>query len=556
MKKNTWAYLVITFIIATLFMSCNKMEQYPKGIEHVIVIGVDGMSPDGIKKANTPFMDSLIANGSVKWKVRTVLTTASSQNWASMIMGAGPEQHGIIDNDWEINDHTLPPIVQEKDGRFPTIFSVLRSAKPEAEMGTVYNWGGFGRLFQKDALNYDKTFGTADSTTADFISYIKNKKPLLGFLHLDHVDHAGHHDGHGSPQYYESVSKADSLIGKVLNAIKEAGIAENTLVIITADHGGIGRGHGGATSEEAEIAMILSGKEIKKGSIIQQEVYTYDLAATIAFALKVEPPYAWIGRPIKPAFEGFEEPKNLFLGYQEIEAPIIFPEKVLNSPAGGLFVGIKPTVKMSTPATNATIRYTLDGSDPDSISAAYKIPFELDQTSVVKARSFADGAVPSQIATAYFRVLPVNNENGVKVTVYQSGKLEKVPNFEKLKKIISYTSLEITSDVDKINKIVGGEGKPFAMKFEGSLLIDTPGKYTFFTRSDDGSLLFIDGKKVVDNDGSHSVVEKKGSIQLAAGKHRIEVHLINDEGGFWLDTYYKGPGTPKQILPANKLFLK
>ncbi|HRP32566.1 MAG TPA: alkaline phosphatase [Agriterribacter sp.] len=309
MKKS-----FLFFCVMFVFISCNRAqlpEKYPTGIEHVIVIGVDGMSPDGIRNAATPVMDRMISDGAIKWKVRTVLTTASSQNWASMIMGAGPEQHGIIDNDWERDNHTLPPIIAGKEGIFPTIFQLIREQKPGVEIGAVYHWRGFGRLFEKTAVNYDKNFSTEDSTSTDFIRYIKTKKPTFGFVHFDHVDHAGHHDGHGTPSYYAAVSKADSLIGEILEGIKEAGIEKTTLVIVTADHGGKGKGHGGPTPEEAEIAMILYGKDVKKGYTIQQQVYTYDLAATIAFAFHLVPPYAWIGRPIKPAFVGFNEPENL-----------------------------------------------------------------------------------------------------------------------------------------------------------------------------------------------------------------------------------------------------
>jgi len=289
-----------------------KQNEKPQGIEHVIVIGVDGLSPDGIKKGKSPVLHKMIENGAVNWQVRTVLTSASSQNWASMIMGAGPEQHGIIDNDWEIDKHTLPPIVQEADGRFPTIFSIFHQANPKAEVGVVYHWDGFGRLFQKNAVDYDKRFGTEDSTATDFIQYIKTKKPALGFVHFDHVDHAGHHGGHGTAEYYQSVAKADSIIGKILDGLKDAGIMDKTLVIVWADHGGVGKGHGGATPQEAEIAGIFYGKDVKKGYTIQQQVYTYDLASTIAFVLGLQQPYAWIGRPVKPAFEGYAEPENLW----------------------------------------------------------------------------------------------------------------------------------------------------------------------------------------------------------------------------------------------------
>ena len=291
-----------------------KAARLPADIEHVIVIGVDGMSPDGLRKAATPVMDDMIAHGAVKWTVRTVLPTSSSQNWASMIMGAGPEQHGITSNAWERNKHTLPPVIAGEEGLFPSIFLVLRQQKPDAEIGAVYHWNGFGRLLEKKALDYDQSFPTEDSATAGFVHYIETKKPTFAFLQLDHVDHAGHEDGHGTPSYYQAVEKADLLIGRILQGIKTAGIEQTTLVIVTADHGGRGKGHGKATPEEAEIAMILYGKGIKQGYEIQQQVYTYDLAATLAFAFHVTPPYAWIGRPIQPAFEGFAEPANLWRG--------------------------------------------------------------------------------------------------------------------------------------------------------------------------------------------------------------------------------------------------
>jgi hypothetical protein len=66
----------------------------------------------------------------------------------------------------------------------------------------------------------------------------------------------------------------------------------------------------------------------------------------------------------------------------------------------------------------------------------------------------------------------------------------------------------------------------------------------------------VDGKQVVDNDGNHGVQEKTGSVDLKAGKHAIKVEYYNNGGGFWLDAFYKGPGVTKQLIPADKLFVK
>jgi hypothetical protein len=551
---KTFGVLALAGLLLSSFTK--DPEKYPPEIEHVIVIGVDGLSPDGIRKAETPVIDKMIKNGSVKWNVRTVLTSASSQNWASMIMGAGPEQHGIINNDWEIDDHTLPPIVHEADGRFPTIFSILRKNKPDAEIGAVYHWDGFGRLFQKNAVNYDRRFSTEDSTASDFIRYIKDKKPTLGFVHFDHVDHAGHHGGHGTPEYYASVAKTDSLVGQILKGIKDAGIEDNTLVIIWADHGGLGKGHGGATPQEAEITGIFYGKGVRKGYEIQQQVYTYDLAASIAFAFHITPPYAWIGRPVKPAFEGFSEPENLWLGEKMISAPVIYPDRKLYVQAGGLYIDKPAQVSMSTEAKNSKIVYTLDGKTPDKNSSVYGKPFSLDKSTVVKAKSIDDKGNASQLATAYFRVVKKDAGNGLVASFYEAKDLKKLPVFSELNNAVTWTSPEFNIDTDKVNGLLKNDNKGFALQFDGFIQIDKAGKYTFSTQSDDGSRLFIDDKKVVDNDGNHGVEEAAGSTTLTEGKHKIRVEYYNNDGGFWLDAFYKGPGLTKQLIPADKLFTK
>ncbi len=540
-----------------LICSCKTVtDDHPKGIEHVIVIGVDGLSPDGLRKAATPVIDDMITNGAVKWNVRTVLTTASSQNWASMIMGAGPEVHGIIDNDWERDNHSLPPIVAGEEGIFPTIFGRIREARPQAEMGAVYNWSGFGRLFEKKAVNYDRTFKTEDSTTADFVNYIREKKPVFGFVHLDHVDHAGHHDGHGTPAYYASVAKTDSLVGEILQAIREAGMEQKTLVIITADHGGIGKGHGGPTPEEGEIAMILYGSGVKKGYTIQQQVYTYDLAATIAFVFDIIPPYAWTGRPVKPAFEGFDEPANLWKGREIITAPTIFPDRELYKQAGGLYISKAAEVSMKANAGGSVIRYTVDGSVPDKNAPEYKEPFMLDSSAVVQAKAFDEKGNESITATAYFRVLHPAPDNGLTVRFYHGNKWKQLPLFTRLPVAKSWNSYEFGFEESQIEPLLQKGNPSFGLVFAGYIQVDEPGEYRFYTQSDDGSNLFINDKKVVDNDGDHGVKEAAGNITLTAGRHPIRVEYFNGGGGYWLDVFYKTPDGPKQLIPAEKLFLK
>jgi hypothetical protein len=501
-------------------------------------------------------MQHLIQTGSVKWNVRTVLPSSSSPNWASMIMGAGTEAHGIIDNDWGRSDYSLPPIVSNDDGIFPTIFGWVRKYRPNAEIGAVYQWGGFGRLFEKSALNFDKNMPNEMATTSEFCNYIVAKKPLLGFMHLDLVDDIGHEFGHGTNEYYRSISKVDSLIGSVLSSIKTAGIEKNTLVIITADHGGVGFGHGGATLEEAEIAMIFNGASIKKGYTIQQQVYTYDLAATIAFALHIVPPYAWTGRPIKSAFLQFNEPVNLFLGKSLISSPKIFPWKYLYQEAGGLYKDSIAIVTIQTMTLIAKTYYTVDGSIPNISSKLYKEPFKIDTTTVITAISIDNNGNVSIPVKGYYRFISTNHKPGVHLQFFNGDSLawNHMPVFQTIQPVNEWNSYEFELNRELVLSKLNTNNSTFGCILNSNIQIDKAGAYTFFLRSDDGSKLYIDNKEIINNDGDHGVIEKNGTALLKIGLHSIKIEYYNGSGGFWLNLLYKGPGVPKQIVPANKLF--
>ncbi len=537
-------------MIALFFGAFLLIQAGSQIAKHVIVIGIDGMSPDGIINANTPVMDEMIKRGSHTMKARAVLPTSSSTNWASMIMGAGPEQHGITSNGWEPDDFILPPVVAGDNLLFPTIFSAIRNQKPEAEIATIYHWTGFGRLFEKDALNYDVTADSEYETTKLIEDYLSSKRPLFLFIQLDHVDGAGHHYGHGTKGYYRSVESADSLIGRIVQSTKDAGIFEETLFLVTSDHGGIGYGHGGETLEEMEIPFILYGKGVKQGHKISHPVYTYDNAATCAFALNIERPYAWIGRPVKSAFEGFESPKILnektFLS-----KPIIYPKKKFYDPAGGLFVDKNANVKIESVDENVEIRYTLDGSNPTKESKLYTGEFELSESAVLIAKTFR-GDEESLIEKAYYRVIESGDGNGVKYNYYkgeEDAKWEYLPAFESMIPVKSGQVYEFRMNV------IDHRESYYAISYDSYLQIDKTGEYKFYTASDDGSILYINGNEVINNDGNHGVIERSGSIELEEGRHKIRVTYYNGYGGAWLDAFYKGPGIAKQIIPANKLYL-
>lgn len=543
---HTLKYLIMAIGIFSLWPCFSQQNLTSAKVKHIVIIGFDGLSPDGLKHAKTPFFHKIMQEGASTLNARAVLPTSSSTNWASMIMGAGSEQHGITSNDWEKDNFTLPAIVQSEDFLFPSVFSLLNQQIPNAEIGAIYHWDGFGRLFEKSAVDYDVNPKTEDETARVASEYIIAKKPIFTFVHFDHIDHAGHEFGHGSPEYYKSVEKADALLGMLFQAINKAGIDEETMVIITSDHGGIGHGHGGESLKEIEIPFIVWGKSIKKNFQITSPVYQYDNAATVAYAMGITIPTAWIGKPVLNAFEGINVVDSYPVSPLYLE-PVLLPEGKFNKKAGGLFDN-ETAVVINNPNSSGAVYYTIDGSMPSKNANKYTGPFKIIKNTVVKSAVFKEGKINSLVSEGFYRIKEKGSTQPIAYSVYYLDNLTDLPNVEKLNPDFKGKSFEITSDevqtVIKDNTVV---------MFTTTIRIEKEDRYTFYLRSDDGSKLWIDNKLITDNDGDHGVKEKSGQLVLKPGTYSLKVGWFNGGGNGWLDVFYKSNSIPKQIIPSTIL---
>ncbi|MBN1349412.1 family 78 glycoside hydrolase catalytic domain [candidate division KSB1 bacterium] len=222
------------------------------------------------------------------------------------------------------------------------------------------------------------------------------------------------------------------------------------------------------------------------------------------------------------------------------EAPKITPQNA--------FIRIPETavINIESPVAGAEVRYTLDSSQPDRGSLLYEKPFELKKNAIVTARVFKEGYQPGFCAIS--EITFVDPEvNGLDVALYE-GEWVKLPDFNALTPKTSRSVWHIGLDEIELPKY------NFALVFKGFIEIAQPGEYKFYTTSNDGSRLFINGKLVVENDGEHGAEERSGSIALKVGKHPIEVHYFQSGGSTALEASFEGPGIEKQCIPAHLLF--
>lgn len=297
--KKVLLFIAIIPILSLTSCKSTKVESKTSNavVEHVILIGSDGFGAYAFDKAKVPNLRMMMKDGAYSLKARSVLPSSSAVNWASMIMGSGPELHGYTE--WGSKTPELPSRFVGKDNMYPTIFSVIDEQMPNERMGVSYTWGGIGYLFEKSIvdLNYN---GLSDEKTIEkAMNFFLKEKPALTFIHLTHPDNEGHEIGHDTPEYYAAVEKVDSQIGEIINTLKKNSMMDDTVIIFSADHGGVDKGHGGKTLLEVEIPWIIYGKNILNKGKLETSIVTYDTASTIALLLGLKTPNFWRGIPVK-----------------------------------------------------------------------------------------------------------------------------------------------------------------------------------------------------------------------------------------------------------------
>lgn len=298
-------FVYIAVAAVCMLASCSPQADR-KVAGHVIYIGLDGWGAYSVPAADMPNVKALMEEGCYTLQKRTVLPSSSAVNWASMFMGAGPELHGYTD--WGSKTPDLPSRVLNSSGIFPTVFSLCRETYPESEIGVFYEWDGIKYLVDTLALStYRHLPAVADADNplcAAAEQYIVEKKPVLAAFCFDEPDHVGHVIGHDTPEYYVKMHELDTYVGRIIEAAKAAGIYDDCIFIVTSDHGGIGRGHGGKTMMEMETPFIISGKNVRRAGEFSESMMQYDVASTIAYILALNPqPQVWIGRPFTFLFE-------------------------------------------------------------------------------------------------------------------------------------------------------------------------------------------------------------------------------------------------------------
>lgn len=289
--------LLLTFLSFSLY-SCNKAgsQDCPKNsIDHVVFIGIDGWDAVSYDSAQIPTIKSMQLAGAWTLNKQSVFPSSSAPNWATIFNGSGVEQHGYTQ--WGSKKPEFETVYHTENGIYPTFFTAIRNKNASAQLGCLYEWETIKCLIDSTSVDYVQLAEPKTELCEKAVQYIREKKPTACAIIFDQLDHVGHESGWDTDDYFATLAEIDSYVASIVNATKEAGIFERTVFIISSDHGGIDKGHGGFTINEMRTPMIIYGPGIACGEI-KTPVMQYDIAPTILYLLDVDQPASWIGRPV------------------------------------------------------------------------------------------------------------------------------------------------------------------------------------------------------------------------------------------------------------------
>lgn len=211
------------------------------------------------------------------------------------------------------------------------------------------------------------------------------------------------------------------------------------------------------------------------------------------------------------------------------------------------------TVKMEALFPAHEIRYTLDGSEPNKRSALYTEPLRIEATGELKARVYTqDGRASRVVGRSFTQMDPLpaiqvrQDKPGLQYAYYE-GEWEYVPDF---------STLEVVKEgvVRMVNEEAFSPREDrWGVVLSGYISIPETESYTFYTRSDDGSTLYLDDQLVVDNDGLHGAFFAYGDVILAKGKHKIRIEAFEQSGGQMLRAGYLDAAGEKRPLAPGQL---
>ena len=278
---------VITSLLPTTFAFPND--------KFVVIITIDGLRPDAINEQNSPNLMSFLKIGSYSLRAKTVKPSITLSAHTSLITGLSPDIHQMKSHGW----NPSMDYVKHK-----TIFSIAKEHNLRTAM--FVGKSKLKYLAKTQTVNYFNSSAKSPNSVQEIASrfsiYFEKEKPQLSLVHFPQPDSTGHLSGWMSDDYFEALKQVDNSIGFLIESVIQTIAKDEFMIIITSDHGGLGKGHIKDLPANQTIPWIAFGKEVKKGYKLADIIIIYDTAPTVLYALGMPIPNNLDGKIIREIF--------------------------------------------------------------------------------------------------------------------------------------------------------------------------------------------------------------------------------------------------------------
>ncbi len=290
-------------------------QQRPERL--VLIVSIDGGKPSVMRRllaeGKMPNLQRLMTGGSYTLTAKTVVPSHTAPGHISMLTGIDyparfPNDEAIVKRNEPFDEQRHHPVA------VTTVFEIAKRAGLRTAL--IAGAGKRVKYVEKpQTLDVAAYLPSDDERLRLALELLRDEQKRLHllFLHLTEADRAGHSHGWGndaegippSSEYLQALQNIDRRIGQLVTTLKQLKLWGQTLLIVTADHGGIDKTHGGATLEEVTIPWIAAGGLARKSSELRVEgtVRIFDTAPTALAALGLPIPPDWDGKPIQQAFK-------------------------------------------------------------------------------------------------------------------------------------------------------------------------------------------------------------------------------------------------------------
>ena len=250
--------------------------------ERVLVVSIDGLAPRFITPQTMPNLCVLALSGASCFTARTVVPPLTVPAHASMFHGVEPATHRLVDNT------PLPPGCTA-----PSFLATARAAG--LTTASVICWPPLDLLVEPHASQYRVSLDSGydphddDVVAGETIDVMRRYRPDVTLTYLVSTDLAGHGVGWGSDEYLTAATRIDSLVADLVQAA-----GPHSAIVVTTDHGGVGRGHFEAVDEILETFVVVRSQRIAPATM-WNAASILDIAPTVANLAGVDAPADWTG---------------------------------------------------------------------------------------------------------------------------------------------------------------------------------------------------------------------------------------------------------------------